>query len=418
MYKIEINNLIKNIRSSTGFIEGQQLRIKTLKKLYEVFNEYNIECWLGYGTLIGCLRHDGIIPWDDDIDICMNRRDYDLLFSINWEEYNIKITKPYDSNMVLYSMSATYTNDTGQQLIVGNSTVDLFIVPVGLKSNEGGYYRHEEELMEDEIYPLVSSKFEGFDCLIPNNPYSFFKRRYFNMDVLNFCSIWNRNINNLYQKEFNHNKYLIHKDDLDYSMWGNLNSDYWLNFYKKNDLTLENSEFSNFVLEFLSKYEGIQTIIDIGCGNGRDSEYFSNYYKVTGIDFNIPIRESKVNYIQKCVTYIDDCYDVYYARFLIHSITEIELDIMLENIINKMSFNSLLFIETRSIKGLGDGDKLQTNFKSSIGDEHLRIHYSINYLKNKLDNIGFNIDYEIEDKNLAIYKEENPYIIRLVCKKK
>ena len=411
-----INKLIKDIRTSVGFIEGQQLRIKTLKKVCEVLKENKIECWLSYGTLIGCLRHGGMIPWDDDIDISMNRKDYDLLFSINWEEYNIKIEKRFEANEVLYEISSTYTSNNGEELKVDNSYIDLFIVPVGLKSDEGGYYRHKEELMEEEIYPLVSAKFEGSNFLIPNNPYAFFERRYFNTDVLNYCSIWNRETNNLYEKGFSALRYIIHKDDLNYSMWGTLNGNYWKDFYKKKKLTFKNSEFSNFVLDFISKREDIKTILDIGCGNGRDSEYFSDYYKVTGIDLNIPTKESKVDYIQKSIIDIDDCYDVYYSRFLVHSISEIELDIMLKNIINKMSSNSLLFIETRSIKGIGEGDKLQANFKSSIGDTHFRILYSMDYLKNKLISIGFSIDYEIEDNDLAIYKDENPYIIRLVCK--
>ncbi len=57
----------------------QQESLKILIKIDEICKNENLTYYLAYGTLIGAIRHKGIIPWDDDIDIMMPRPDYDKL---------------------------------------------------------------------------------------------------------------------------------------------------------------------------------------------------------------------------------------------------------------------------------------------------------------------------------------------------
>ena len=63
------------------------IQMDMAKKLIEVCKRHHLGIWAASGTLIGCVREHGYIPWDDDIDMVMLREDYDKLLSIADQEF-------------------------------------------------------------------------------------------------------------------------------------------------------------------------------------------------------------------------------------------------------------------------------------------------------------------------------------------
>ncbi len=70
-----------------SLLRRQQLRmLDILLEVDRICKRHDIPYWLSSGTLIGAMRHNGFIPWDDDLDIEMMRTDYLRLMEVLPEE--------------------------------------------------------------------------------------------------------------------------------------------------------------------------------------------------------------------------------------------------------------------------------------------------------------------------------------------
>lgn len=103
-----MNNSEKENKTENNILRTYQLaELAILKSVAKVMDENNIRYYLGYGTLLGAIRHKGFIPWDDDIDIFVPRPDYEKFIKIADEilEY------PYILNYYKKDSPSVFTNN-------------------------------------------------------------------------------------------------------------------------------------------------------------------------------------------------------------------------------------------------------------------------------------------------------------------
>lgn len=78
--------------------EIQAVEYQILERFTQNCERYNIQYVIAWGTLLGAVRHQGFVPWDDDIDVVLPRRDYEKLRELvrdgRFEMKHLKIMLP------------------------------------------------------------------------------------------------------------------------------------------------------------------------------------------------------------------------------------------------------------------------------------------------------------------------------------
>ena len=90
--------------------EVKQTEFDILCSFDDICKEHGLAYCLAYGTCLGAIRHEGFIPWDDDIDVYMPRDDYEALYrlytddAINWK-YSIVSSRDGSSYHPTYKVT-------------------------------------------------------------------------------------------------------------------------------------------------------------------------------------------------------------------------------------------------------------------------------------------------------------------------
>ena len=143
---------MKNVRLSQMSKEDRKVfhskLVGILQKIMEICEENNIHWFVGYGACIGAIRHQGCIPWDDDIDVCMPRPDYDRFIEIckKTDLGDYELATPYDTPGYYVSFVRMYDKNstlyfTMNSLHVAGIYIDIFPIDGVSDGNIESNYR-------------------------------------------------------------------------------------------------------------------------------------------------------------------------------------------------------------------------------------------------------------------------------------
>lgn len=156
------------------------------------------------------------------------------------------------------------------------------------------------------------------------------------------------------------------------------------------------SDFAKNIYPILKK-NNLKKVLDLGCGNGRDSLYFSNNgLHVTALDFSdsgiekLETNDTKksiecINQDIKDINFSDDFFDAIYAHLVLHYFTDLELGEIIKKLHKTLKKGGYIFIKCKSTKDplYGIGKKKEDNM---FFYKHWRHFFSSSYMKEKLKN--------------------------------
>jgi hypothetical protein len=159
-----------------------------VQKIYQMFKDIDdlfslckIQYWVDSGTLLGAVRHNGLIPWDDDLDLCMlqdqEQKFLSLIYFLNKLGYHV-VGMPYGYK--IYPIDGDPLKNRPWKY----PSCDIFLV---LQKNDKFYYKmhwNQEKttgvvyMNSEEIFPLRTYVFGPLVVSGPNNPYPYLNRTY------------------------------------------------------------------------------------------------------------------------------------------------------------------------------------------------------------------------------------------------
>ncbi|GAB7140892.1 class I SAM-dependent methyltransferase [Deferribacterales bacterium RsTz2092] len=202
---------------------------------------------------------------------------------------------------------------------------------------------------------------------------------------------------------------------------------FWEAYYAEYTEPFAPSLFAKYILEHFAKQGS--TLIELGCGNGRDAVFFAdNGIKVTAIDQCAGEIEYLNKHLQNeflkfyCTDFtslsVEHRFDVVYSRFTLHSVAEEQEDEVIKWSFDCLNAGGYLCIEARGLNNelYKKGEPVADKHNTYIYEGHSRRFIDLAKMKEKLNNIGFEVVFAQEQKGFAPHNGEDETFMRLIAK--
>ena len=178
---------------ATGFFQETAAALKHLKDADEILLAESVDYCVMFGTLLGFVRHDGLIPWDDDLDI--------IIFDI--DKFEDRCRHQFEERgYVVYEDIRTIEGTErrcGYRIhseegisILGQSWKFpwLGVWEPEFKKNDMTLPPEEFSYSVEDFFPLQRKAFLDFYVSVPRRPESIL-RQYYGDEFMEFCTLHN-----------------------------------------------------------------------------------------------------------------------------------------------------------------------------------------------------------------------------------
>jgi putative licD-family phosphotransferase len=263
----------------------QKKILELLKVFINICEQNNLTYYALGGTLLGAVRHEGFIPWDDDIDLGMPREDYEKLKKIASKELNGRYLFLSEDSLG-YRKAFSVIRDTSTKIIMNYSNVEqeeslwIDIFPIdGLPGNKVDKFIQEKKY----LYRRMMVQLSQFDTIVNQNKPN---RPYYEKIIINVAKILK--IEKLLSFEKEQKKYLntIKKYSLKEAYAGN-----YTGAYKLREIVPTNY----FGKPQKLKFEGIDLCVPYKFREYLCAIYGENYMELPPVEQRVPHQYKIIN---------------------------------------------------------------------------------------------------------------------------